>query len=181
MRVQESQSREIIGAATASSAPHFRLPTPGLFRKEGEYWTVGYAGHLCQMKDRRGLAYLTQLLRSPGIEFHALDLVRGSAPGLRAGRDVEATVTLKGQVREANLRIGNLGDAGEWLDQQAKASYRRRLTELREELQAAKSQGHIAQAEAAEREIDVLMAELAHATGLGGRDRRAASATERAR
>jgi hypothetical protein len=127
------------------------------------------------------LVHLTQLLRSPGIELHALDLVRGSATGSRAGRDAEATVTLKGQVREADLQVGNLGDAGEWLDKQAKASYRRRLAELREELQAAKALGRIDQAEATEREIDALMAELAHASGLGGRDRRAASAAERAR
>src|SRR5262249_39795170 len=62
-----------------------------------------------------------------------------------------------------------------------KIAYRRRLTELREKLQTAKALRQIAQAEAAERDIDVLMAELAHATGLGGRDRRVASAAERAR
>jgi hypothetical protein len=157
------------------------LPDQGLFQKEGEYWTLGYAGHLCRLKDTRGLAHLTQLLRSPGVEFHALDLVRGNATSPRAGRDAEATGASTGQVREADLHVGTLGDAGEWLDQQAKANYRRRLAELREELQAAKALGRIAQAEAAEREIQALVAELAHATGLGGRDRRAASAAERAR
>jgi len=86
-----------------------------------------------------------------------------------------------GQDREADLQVSHLGDAGEWLDEQAKASYWHRLAELREELQAAKSQGRIAQAEAAEREIEALVTELARATGLGGRNRRAASATERAR
>jgi FixJ family two-component response regulator len=180
-RVQETQPREIVGSARASSMRHSWPPTQGLFRKEGEYWTLGYAGHLCRLKDARGLAHLAQLLRSPGREFHALDLVRGSATGPLAGRDAEATGASKGQVREAGLHIGNLGDAGEWLDQQAKASYRHRLAELREELQAAKALGHIARAEAAEREIEALVAELAHATGLGGRDRRAASAAERAR
>src|SRR5262245_52341609 len=154
MTGQEIQRCEIAGSATVNSEPNSWSSAQGLFRKEGEYWTLGYAGHFCRLKDAQGLAHLTQLLRSPGIEFHALDLVRGSATGSRAERDAEATVTLKGQVREADLQVGNLGDAGEWLDKQAKASYRRRLAELREELQAAKSQGHIAQAEATEREID---------------------------
>src|SRR5262249_1212687 len=181
MMVQETQPHEIVGTARASSEPHAWSSAQGLFRKEGEYWTLGYAGHLCRLKDTRGLEHLTQLLRSPEIEFHALDLVRGSVANPLAGRDAEATGTLNGHVREAALHIGNLGDAGEWLDTQAKASYRRRLAELREELQAAKALGRIAQAEAAEREIEVLVAELAHATGLGGRDRRAASAAERAR
>ena len=130
MRVQETHPREIVESARASSEPHAWSSDQGLFRKEGEYWTLGYAGHLCRVKDRQGLAYLAQLLRSPGIEFHALDLVRGSATGPLAGRDAEATVTPKGQVREADLHIGNLGDAGEWLDAQAKASYRHRLAEL---------------------------------------------------
>ena len=181
MRVQETQPCEIVGAARASSEPNSWSSDQGLFRKEGEYWTLGYAGQLCRLKDARGLAHLTQLLRSPGREFHALDLVRGSATGPLASRDAAATVTLKGQVREADLHIGNLGDAGEWLDKQAKANYRHRLAELHEELQAAKALGRIARAEAAEQEIQALMAELAHATGLGGRDRRAASAAERAR
>jgi len=181
MRVQETQPRAIVESARASSAPKSWSSDHGLFRQEGEYWTLGCAGHLCRVKDRQGLAYLAQLLRSSGRECHALDLVRGNATDPRASRDTEATVTLKGQVREADLQIGNLGDAGEWLDAQAKASYRRRLAELREELQAAKALGRIAQAEAAERESEALVAELARATGLGGRDRRAASAAERAR
>src|SRR5215471_17507179 len=145
MMVQETPPRETAGAAKASSELNSWASTQGLFRKEGEYWTVGYAGHLCRLRDTRGLAHLTQLLRSPGREFHALDLGCGSAAGPLAGRDAEATGTLKGQVREADLHRGNLGDAGEWLDQQSKASYRHRLAELHEELQAAKALGRIAQ------------------------------------
>src|SRR2546429_3303437 len=144
MRVQEIQPHEIVGAVRASSEPNSWSSDQGLFRKEGEYWTLGYAGQLCRLKDARGLAHLTQLLRSPGIEFHALDLVRGSATGPLAGRDAEATVTLKGQVREADLHRGNLGDAGEWLDKQAKANYRARPAEPPEELQAAKALGRTA-------------------------------------
>ena len=136
MMGQETHAREIVGAARASSEPRSWSSDQGLFRKEGEYWTLGYAGHLCRLKDTRGLAHLTQLLRLPRREFHALDLVRGSAAGPLAGRDAEATVTLKGQVREADLHIGNLDDAGAWLDTQAKANYRHRLAELRAELQA---------------------------------------------
>src|SRR5262245_43544364 len=114
MRVQETQARDTARAAQASSAPHTWSPTRGLFRKEGEYWTVGYVGHLCRLKDIQGMAHLAQLLRSPGTEFHALDLVRGSATGFLAGEDAGAILVLKGQAREADLHVGNLGDAGEW-------------------------------------------------------------------
>jgi tetratricopeptide (TPR) repeat protein len=67
------------------------------------------------------------------------------------------------------------------LDDQAKVAYRRRLSELREELEGAKELGNVERAERAEAEIDALTQELSRAVGLGGRTRRAASASERAR
>ena len=67
------------------------------------------------------------------------------------------------------------------LDDQAKVEYRRRLGELHEELDEAKAQGKVARAERAEEEIDALTRELSRAVGLGGRNRKAASASERAR
>ena len=67
------------------------------------------------------------------------------------------------------------------LDEQAKIAYRRRLSELREELEEAKELGNVERAEHAEAEIDALTKELSRAVGLGGRNRRAASASERAR
>jgi CheY-like chemotaxis protein len=170
------------GAASANSLPSTLSPDQAIFRREGEYWTLGYAGAILRLKDRQGLAYLAQLLRAPGRDFHALDLARGCATGGEAGGDAGATILPNSEDREnAGMHVGNLGDAGEWLDDQAKAAYRRRLSELREEMEAAKSLGRIEQAEEAEREIEALVAELARATGLGGRDRRAASAAERAR
>jgi hypothetical protein len=53
--------------------------------------------------------------------------------------------------------------------------------ELREELEEAKELGNVDRAEQAEAEIDALTRELSRAVGLGGRDRIAASASERAR
>ena len=50
-----------------------------------------------------------------------------------------------------------------------------------EELEEAKEVGNVERAEQAEQEIDALTTELSRAVGLGGRDRRAASASERAR
>jgi hypothetical protein len=122
------------------------------------------------------LAYLAHLLRYPAAEFHVLDLVAGIADPsddrlTSGGEDLE----------EAGIHIGSLGDAGELLDDQAKSAYRRRLSELREELEEAKELGKIERAEQLEDEIDALNKELSRAVGLGGRNRRAASASERAR
>ena len=42
------------------------------------------------------------------------------------------------------------------LDEQAKAAYRRRLSDLREDLEEAKERGNVERAEQAEQEIDAL-------------------------
>ena len=62
-----------------------------------------------------------------------------------------------------------------------RSAYRRRLSDLREELEEAKGAGNVERAEQAEQEIDALTRELSRAVGLGGRNRKAASASERAR
>jgi hypothetical protein len=84
-------------------------------------------------------------------------------------------------LKKAGIQITRLGDAGEMLDEQAKIAYRRRLSELREELEGAKEAGNIERVAKAEDEIDALTREISRAVGLGGRNRRAASASERAR
>jgi tetratricopeptide (TPR) repeat protein len=153
------------------------------FRKEGEYWTVGYGGNDFRLKDTKGLGYLAHLLRHPGTEFHVLDLVGGIA-GERADGTIDAAHGLpRGDedLAKAGIHIAPLGDAGEVLDDQAKAAYRHRLSELREELEEAMGLGNVERAEQAEAEIDALTRELSRAVGLGGRNRKAASASERAR
>jgi uncharacterized membrane protein len=163
---------------------YVRSARKGIFRKEGEYWTIGYGANVFRLKDSKGLAYVAYLLRNPGTEFHALDVVGGiavhsqedqtnlSIPGLPQGDE---------QLDRAGMHIGNLSDAGEMLDEQAKAAYRRRLSELRDELEEAKELGKVERAEQAEKEMDALARELSRAVGLSGRNRRAASASERAR
>jgi hypothetical protein len=115
--------------------------------------------------------YLARLLAGPGREFHVLDLVAaeiGTAPTGDAGR-------------AADLPISSLGDAGEMLDARAKDAYRRRLDEIEEDIAQAEIIGDTERAAQADAERDFLVRELSRAVGLGGRDRKAASASERAR
>ena len=151
----------------------------GSCRKEGEYWTFGIGGKIFQLKDSKGLAYLAHLLRYPVAEFHVLDLVAGVASS-REG-DSERLLPAAEAFEKAGIQIGNLGKAGELLDDQAKTAYRCRLSELREELEEAKGLGKTDGAGQLENEIDALNNELLRAAGLGGRKRRAASALEQAR
>jgi hypothetical protein len=56
-----------------------RVAHKGTFRKEGEYWTIGYGGKSLRLKNTKGLRYLAHLLRRPQDEFHVLDLAGGIA------------------------------------------------------------------------------------------------------
>jgi hypothetical protein len=142
-----------------------------LFRREGDYWSVTFDGQTIRIRDLKGMRYLARLLTDPGREYHVLDLV--AAEGGQGG-PVHSGGT------QGPLHSG-LGDAGEVIDAQAKQAYRRRLAEIDEDLDQAHAGGDDERAAQAEIERDFLVRELARAFGLGGRERRAASASERAR
>ena len=106
------------------------------------------------LADAKGLHDLATLLANPGVEVTAYRLWGGPAepPG-----------------------------ADPVLDEWARAAYRRRLAELDELLDAADARGDPAASDRARAERSALLAELAAATGLGGRRRRLGDEDERAR
>jgi tetratricopeptide (TPR) repeat protein len=180
----ETRNTRSSWATTGDSWPAFRSLQKAVFRKEGWHWTVGYSVNPVRLKDSRGLGYIAHLLRHPNAEFHALDLYKGIATEVGDDETSQLKHDLprtNEDLEKAGIHIAAAGDAGEMLDERAKGAYRRRLSELREELEEAKALGRVERAEQAEQEIDALTRELSRAVGLGGRSRRAASAPERAR
>jgi hypothetical protein len=148
-----------------------------VFRREGDYWTLAYRGELARLRDAKGLRYLACLLRHPGRELHVLELVRevegSSAEPAQGLRRAEADA--------AGLGVSRLEQADPLLDAQAREAYRRRLLELEDDLEEARSWSDPERAARAETEIDALTAELARAAGLGDRNRLLATPAERAR
>jgi predicted ATPase/class 3 adenylate cyclase len=60
-----------------------------VFRREGEYWTIGFQGVVVHVRDAKGLRYLRRLLAAPGCEFHVRDLAAGTnSPAQRARANV---------------------------------------------------------------------------------------------
>ena len=103
-----------------------------LFRREGEYWTVAYAGNQGRVRDARGLHLISLLLCAPGRDIPAAQLAvwpeLPAGPGTN-GRDL---------ARELGLGIvsgGNGDDAQP--DAHARAEYRARLEALRDEADEA--------------------------------------------
>lgn len=143
-------------------------------RREGEYWSIAFAGQGFRLKDVRGLHYLAYLLRNPGREYHVLDLAA-------AGQGVQAGGPRTSPARDDGLHPARLSDTGPVLDERAKAAYRGRLRELEEDLAEATSWADPVRAARARQEMQFLADQLAAAVGLGGRDRKTGSAAERAR
>lgn len=139
-------------------------------RNEGDFWLIRFESKEYRIRNVKGLTYLARLLKHPGVEFHGLELAAYEAGGGQgAYSEPEA------------LNRFEFGDAGPMIDQEAKASYHRRVIELREELEEAQDHGDPDRAERIREEIDLIARELSRAVGIGGRDRRASSASERAR
>jgi len=143
-----------------------------VFRREGEYWSVTFDGHTARLRDVKGLRYITRLLADPGRAVHVLDLVAVER-GPIAGRMHESATS--------EPSISPPGDSGEMLDTRAKNAYRRRLVEIDEDIEDARAVGDSDREAQADAEREFLARELSRAVGLGGRDRRAGSASERAR
>ena len=159
--LEKHAAREVL---EEEKRPHQPDTGPNAFIREGDYWTVTFDGDTVRIRDLKGERYLARLLADPGREFHVLDLA--------------ASETGEGSPSAPRPL---LGDAGEMLDPRAKAAYRRRLAEIDDDLEQADSAGDAERAAQAHVERDFLLRELRRAVGLGGRDRRAASAPERAR
>lgn len=150
-------------ARLRKSAP-LGAPRPAALRADGRGWTISFDNTLARIPASKGMAYLAELVRNPGAERHALDLV-----------DRVEGVSADGVDRR------RLGDAGPLLDDRARSAYRSRIEDLRAEIDRCLEDGEIERAEELQEEIDRLLPELARAFGLGGRDRAASSAAERAR
>lgn len=121
----------------------------------GEMWLVRYGDETAHLRPVKGLPALAALLARPGTDIHVLDLV---GPGPRDR------------------------DSAPVLDAAARAAYRARLAELDDESDRAHAAHDLARAEQLDRERDAVLAELARAAGIGGRNRGLGSTTtERAR
>jgi tetratricopeptide (TPR) repeat protein len=166
--------------------PETRDQTLGtnLFRKEGDYWSIAFDGGAFRLKDAKGLHYLAHLLRHPGHEFHALDLMMQACPeqSRRACPEPRRRVSGAGAgVSDADHQGPRSTDQGPLLDAEAKADYRRRLDDVRDELAEAEQNSDLGRAAKARQEIELITEQLAAAVGLGGRDRPTGAAAERAR
>ncbi len=124
--------------------------SPSVFRRLGQIWVIKFERSMILMQDARGLAYLERLLAAPGRIVPAASLLAAVA-----GSDPRVTT----------------GKSGRLLDDQAMASYKQRYAELQEDLTEAEGRNDLGQIAKLQLEMDAFGAEIARATGLGGKRR----------
>jgi hypothetical protein len=122
-------------------------------RRDGEVWTLRFAGRKALLKDAKGVGDLARLLVRPGEAVHVLEMVGGGPP--------------RGAARAEPV-----------LDPRALAGYRTRLADI--EVALGEDAGEARRAQL-EEEREALLRQLAVDTGLGGRSRRLNDPVERAR
>jgi len=140
-------------------APRAAAPARGdgarpRFRRDGDVWTIAFAGEVVRLSEVKGFADVAHLLGRPGEDVHCLDL---------AGRQLES-----------------LG-SDVVFDDRARRELKTRVRDLEEQAEEAERDGDFARATRAREELDQLVAALAGALGIGGRPRRVGSQVERAR
>jgi predicted ATPase len=163
-RVMADRQRAVGALDTARAEQVAEKAAHNVFHRQGEYWAISFGGAGFNVKDAKGLQYIARLLKCPGDLVSAIDLAALASEG-DSGRH----------------RTADLGDAGEVLDAKARADYKRRLGELREEIERSRRTNDIGATERAEAEYKALYQQLIVAAGLGGHMRRSASHRERAR
>jgi AAA ATPase domain len=147
-----------------------RYPAGGnLFRREGDFWTLRYAGSDVRVKDTKGMRYLAMLLASPGRELHVLRLA-GAAPPSSLPRG-----TLRG------LTLGGFGQPlDDAPDARARREYRKRLLDLRDELEEAERFGDLGRTGRLRAEIEHLVVQLTMRRSKSGRSNEPAEKARKA-
>lgn len=173
-RLAERIDAVLASVVPAPRATRASTPAParhGQFRCEGDVWVVGLDDVHHRIRGTKGLRYLATLLAAPGTQIHVLDLVGA----------VDADARRPGRGTDPDLRPVASGGADDVLDTRARAAYRERIEALQEEIDEAEQWNDGARASRAQEELDILIHELAAASGLGGRSRSFTTDAERAR
>lgn len=150
------------GAGTAPRPPLDGQDVVGTIERRGRSWVLEAGGREVVVPDLLGMTYLAQLLTNPRVEIAAAALVGDGSEGA-------AALATRGPVDQPLL------------DPAALASYRRRVTELEDDLAEAERHADGERAARARVELDAVVDELARATNRFGRARSFSSSAERAR
>ncbi len=128
-------------------------PSRNSFSRQGGIWYMNFGGKEVQLPHMKGFQDLSRLLAQPNHPLHCTDLM--------------------------GARIIEKGEPV--LDEKAKATYKKRILELQEEIEEAESSANSERLGALQEEYDQLIEHLTRATGKGGKARKVGSSIEKSR
>jgi len=131
-----------------------------IFRKEGHYWTISFARKTIHLRNSKGLLYLSYLLRAPGREFPALELLAAAA-----GQ----------QLTPVRSSSGDIADG------RAVREYKARAIQIGKEIKEARGNNDLGLVGRLQEELGFIADQISGAQGLGGRPREDGDSNERAR
>jgi hypothetical protein len=168
MSAADAPAAELIPAAPS----HAQNP---LLQRAGKGWLITFESEKALIPGSDGMSRLVRLLKAPGQQLSALDVVAGSSPNSKAGK--------RRGVRDAPLDEGMnaIGDLGEIVDDVAREQYRQRAQDLKAELADAFASKNEERRLSARAELEYIEHELNATAGKGGKTRRFSEAQERAR
>ncbi|MEV4170737.1 hypothetical protein [Nonomuraea sp. NPDC049709] len=173
LALAEQEATELGMTLPAGTAPRSRTPR-ATCRRHGRQWQFELNGRTARVDDSVGVRYLAILIANPGREIRATDLAAGRT-SRSASRATRAEAPVRGDDTGMPVSVQPV------LDQLAERTYKERLLELQAEIAELESLNDTERAVALRAERDWLAAELAAATGLGGRVRPFTDDEERAR
>jgi len=113
-----------------ANSPILHPPEESSFIRQDDYWRIRYNGYTVLLKSSRGLQCLSILLGSPEREFHVCELL-SNLPERPAAA---SAVTSRGRLCEDGglFTSAELNGGSPILDARAKAEYKSRVNELRQ-------------------------------------------------
>lgn len=161
------------GASEPSRTPSAAMPPSPtaddpIFRLEGEFWTIRYHAETFRLHDAKGLRYLHRLLANPGGEIHVLDLVADGSPS-EAGHPA------------ADEELSVSSPSEPMLDRQAREALKRKVDDLRDQIEEAQANADLERASVAREELEAITDYLGQQLRPDGASRNIVDAAERAR
>jgi hypothetical protein len=144
-----------------------------VFQRVGDTWSITYAGITFHMPDIKGLHYVACLLQFPRREFRVLEL-----DSLVRGLVVDAEQAKTTDIGVYNGRNVTTGPA---LDAHAIREIEQSLLDVKAAIEEAVDVGNEERARELQQQYDFGVKHLNQGRGIHGKDRMAASDTERAR
>jgi hypothetical protein len=168
-------------AAWIEEARRGRSDTPATptvigMRRTGAGWRFDYDGVVVDVPHTKGMRYLAELVRCPGVDVSSLVLTRLDHAQPRADTVAPAAAAQAALTERAAHDIGL-----DMLDPQAIAAFRERVRDCEAELEEARRWNDPERAARLQKELEALRSELSRSVGRHGRARRAGDPAELAR